>query len=130
MTEHFQQRLETIIREQELLIAKTNTPVADYNGIVRRYQHPVITRKHVPISWRYDLDPRTNPLFIERIGINTTLNAGAIKWKDRYLLMVRVEGVDRKSFFAIAESPNGIDQFCFWPRPVSLPDLSPAETNI
>ncbi|MCD2421603.1 glycosidase [Niabella pedocola] len=130
MTEHFQQRLETIIREQELLIAKTNTPIADYNGIVRRYQHPVITRKHVPISWRYDLDPRTNPLFIERIGINTTLNAGAIKWKDRYLLMVRVEGVDRKSFFAIAESPNGIDQFCFWPRPVSLPDLSPAETNI
>ncbi|MBO9595905.1 MAG: glycosidase [Niabella sp.] len=130
MTEHFQQRLETIIREQELLIAKTNVPVADYNGIVRRYQHPVITRKHVPISWRYDLDPRTNPLFMERIGINTTLNAGAIKWKGRYLLMVRVEGVDRKSFFAIAESPNGIDQFCFWPRPVSLPDLSPSETNI
>lgn len=130
MTEHFQHRLETIIREQELLIAKTNAPVADYNGIVRRYQNPVITRKHVPISWRYDLDPRTNPHFIERIGINTTLNAGAIKWNGRYLLMVRVEGVDRKSFFAIAESPNGIDQFCFWPRPVSLPDLSSAETNI
>ncbi|WP_300601294.1 glycosidase [Niabella sp.] len=130
MTAHFQQGLETIIRDQELLIAKTNTPLNDYNGIVRRYRNPVITRQHVPVSWRYDLDPRTNPLFMERIGINTTLNAGAIKWNGRYLLMVRVEGVDRKSFFAIAESPNGIDQFCFWPRPVSLPDISPAETNI
>lgn len=130
MTEDFQQRLETIIHEQEQLITKANTPLHDYNGIVRRYRNPVITRQHIPVSWRYDLDPRSNPLCMERIGVNTTLNSGAIKWKGRYLLMVRVEGVDRKSFFAIAESLNGTDQFRFWPRPVSLPDLSPEETNI
>lgn len=119
-----------ILDEQEALISKINFPIEENNGIIRRYHNPVITKDHIPVSWRYDLNPATNPLQLERIGVNATLNAGAIKWKDKYLLMVRVEGVDRKSFFAIAESPNGIDQFRFWPRPVVLPDLYPEETNV
>ncbi|MBZ4191731.1 glycosidase [Niabella beijingensis] len=130
MTEQFQQRLELLLREQERLIGSRNTAQECYNGIIRRYRNPVVTRQHVPVAWRYDLNPQTNPLCIERIGVNATLNAGAIKWNGKYLLMVRVEGVDRKSFFAIAESPNGIDGFRFWPRPVQLPELSDTETNI
>ncbi|WP_018628300.1 glycoside hydrolase family 130 protein [Niabella aurantiaca] len=127
---HFQQQWKILIREQEQLITRANEPRETGNGIVRRYRNPVVTKQHIPVSWRYDLDPRTNPLCMERIGINSTLNAGAIKWKGRYLLMVRVEGIDRKSFFAIAESPNGIDRFRFWPRPVVIPDGAPSETNI
>lgn len=119
-----------LIIEQEQLIATPNIPAKEKNGILQRYQHPVVTRHHIPVLWRYDVNPDTNPFFMERIGVNSTMNSGAIKWKGKYLLMVRVEGVDRKSFFAIAESPNGIDGFRFWERPVSLPDLSPEETNL
>ena len=89
----------------------------------------MLTREHIPLIWRYDLNEKTNPYLLERFGINSVMNAGSIKWKDKYLLMARVEGVDRKSFFAIAESPNGTDQFTFWERPVTMPVLDQDETN-
>lgn len=121
---------ELLFEEQERLITKPNESVNEYNGIVHRYKNPILTKDHVPVVWRYDLNPDTNPLQMERIGVNATMNSGAIKWNDKYLVIVRVEGVDRKSYFAIAESPNGIDNFRFWPKPVSLPDLYKEETNV
>lgn len=130
MKTDFQHTLETLRGRQEALLARSNQPQEETNGIVRRYIHPVVTREHIPLEWRYDLNPETNPFCLERIGFNATMNSGAIKWKGRYLMMVRVEGVDRKSFFAVAESPNGLDNFRFWERPVDLPDLNPEETNV
>ncbi|HUN04514.1 MAG TPA: glycosidase, partial [Niabella sp.] len=121
---------ELLFEEQERLITKPNESVNEYNGIVHRYKNPILTKDHVPVVWRYDLNPDTNPLQMERIGVNATMNSGAIKWNDKYLVIVRVEGVDRKSYFAITESPNGIDNFRFWPKPVSLPDLYKEETNV
>lgn len=113
------------------LIAKKNKPVSLCNGVYERYKHPVLTAQHIPLHWRYDLDIKTNPLMMERIGFNVTFNAGAMKWKDNYVLAVRVEGVDRKSFFAIAESPNGIDTFRFWDKPVVLPQIKGnPDTNV
>ena len=113
------------------LIAKKNKPVSLCNGVFERYKNPVLTAQHIPLHWRYDLDIKTNPLMMERIGFNVTFNAGAMKWKDNYVLAVRVEGVDRKSFFAIAESPNGIDNFRFWDKPVVLPQIKGnPDTNV
>ena len=100
------------------------------NGVYRRYVNPVLTGEHAPLEWRYDLNPGTNPYLMERFGIHAAFNAGAIKWNGRYLLVVRVEGADRKSFFAVAESPNGIDNFKFWDRPVTMPDFGEPATNI
>ena len=114
----------------QLLTRKNKEDNSHYNGIIQRYLYPVITAKHIPLEWRYDLNPETNPWLMERIGVNATMNSGAIKWNGKYLLAVRVEGNDRKSFFAIAESPNGIDNFRFWEYPVQLPDLYPEETNV
>lgn len=128
---NFDERLKALTCSQEQLLERTNKVKEDFdNGIVSRYIYPVLTRNHVPLSWRYDFNPATNPYCLERIGINATMNAGAIKWQGCYLLMVRVEAADRKSFFAIAESPNGIDNFRFWKRPVPLPDIHPEETNV
>lgn len=127
---HFKQRWEKLRLAQESLLGRKNISVEEENGIVCRYKYPVLTRRHIPLEWRYDLNPETNPYLIERIGVNAVMNAGAIKWQDKYLLVARVEGADRKSFFAIAESPNGIDGFRFWKRPVELPDIDPAETNV
>ena len=113
------------------LIAKKNKPVSLSNGVFERFKNPVLTAQHIPLHWRYDLDIKTNPLMMERIGFNVTFNAGAMKWKDNYVLAVRVEGVDRKSFFAIAESPNGIDNFRFWDKPVVLPQIQGnPDTNV
>lgn len=126
----FLKRMEALRNKQEALLKQTNCPLAEDNGIITRYAHPVITASHVPLEWRYDLNPLTNPFCLERIGVNATMNSGAIKWRGKYLLMLRVEGWDRKSYFAIAESPNGIDNFRFWERPVNLPDIDPEETNI
>ena len=117
-------------QQHETLLQRQNTPLEDTDGIVRRYTFPVVTNGHIPLEWRYDLNPATNPFCLERIGVNACMNSGAIKWNGKYLLMVRVEGWDRKSFFAIAESPNGVDNFRFWERPVDLPDIDPAETNV
>lgn len=130
MDSTFEQRIDRLLLNQNLILQRKNIKEENGNGIFCRYRYPVVTREHIPLTWRYDLNPETNPYCMERIGANATMNAGAIKWNDKYLLMVRVEGADRKSFFAIAESPNGVDNFRFWKRPVSLPDTNPEETNV
>ena len=126
----FQQRLDTIRKEHEALLSRKNRELFSTNGIFSRYQYPILTRDHIPLEWRFDLNPRTNPRFMERIGFNAAFNAGAIKWKGKYLLAVRTEGNDRKSFFAMAESPNGVDNFRFWERPVTLPETGDPDTNV
>lgn len=127
---NFNDKVKRLFDDHEKLITRKNEPQEKDNGIFTRYKHPVITAAHAPVFWRYDLDETTNPQLMERIGINATMNSGAIKWQGKYLLVVRVEGADRKSFFAVAESPNGIDNFRFWDYPVTMPeDLIPA-TNI
>ena len=113
------------------LISKKNKPVSVSNGIYNRYKNPIVTANHAPLHWRYDLNAETNPLALERIGINATFNAGAMKWNNKYVLCVRVEGVDRKSFFAMAESPNGIDHFQFWDKPCVIPQIEGnPDTNV
>lgn len=111
------------------LIARPNSPV-EGNGIYERYTNPIITAASVPPTWIYDYNPATNPYFMERIGVNATLNSGAIKWGDKYALMVRVEGMDRKSYFALAMSPNGVDHFEFVGRPIIMPDTDVPGTNV
>ena len=126
----FKEKIRDLFDDYEKLVTRKNIPVEGGNGIFTRYQYPVLTAAHTPVFWRYDLDEKTNPFLMERIGMNATLNSGAIKWNGKYLLVVRVEGADRKSFFAVAESPDGIDNFRFWDYPVTMPeDIIPA-TNI
>ena len=125
----FEHRKKLVEARYEELVTRTNK-IIEGNGVYNRYCNPVITAEMVPPFWKYDYDRERNPYFMERIGVNATLNAGAIKLNGRYLLMVRVEGNDRKSFFAVAESPNGVDNFRFWDHPVTMPeDVVPA-TNI
>ena len=112
------------------LVARKNTKADFYNGIYDRYEYPVLTREFAPVHWRYDLDEETNPYFMERLGINAVMNSGAIYLNGKYYLVVRVEGNDRKSFFAVAESDTGIDGFHFWDYPVVLPDTCAEETNV
>ncbi|NHN27778.1 glycosidase [Flavobacterium jejuense] len=115
----------------QYLINLKNIPTENTNGIFQRYTYPIVTAAHVPLEWRFDFNPETNPYNLERIGFNATFNAGAIKWKDKYVLCVRVEGNDRKSFFAIAESPNGIDRFQFWDKPCVIPQIEGnPDTNV
>ncbi len=130
MNEAFFSRLSMMESAQEQLLGRANEPSAVYNGLYRRYKYPVLTAAHVPLNWRYDLNEQDNPFLIQRFGINAVLNAGAVKWKGKYLLMARVEGYDRKSFFAIAESPNGVDNFRFWEYPVQMPETSEPDVNI
>ncbi len=111
-------------------MARSNEALFSENGIYTRYKYPIVTRHHVPLEWRYDFNPESNPRFMERIGFNAAFNSGAIKWNGKYLLVVRTEGNDRKSFFAIAESPNGIDNFRFWERPITLPETEDPDTNV
>ena len=120
MNHHFTERLARLNEKYNDLVQRTNEPLTPGNGIFLRYRNPVLTASHAPLFWRYDLDAGTNPFLMERFGINGVFNAGAIKWNDRYILMARVEGKDRKSFFAVAESPNGIDNFKFWDSPVHI----------
>lgn len=126
----FKKRLEELEKNHHQLINKKNIMIEPGNGIYNRYAYPVLTGAHAPLHWRYDLNPETNPFLMERIGIHAAFNAGAMKFKDKYLLVARVEGNDRKSFFAIAESPNGIDQFKFWDYPITLPQVENPETNV
>lgn len=130
MREKFFTRLAELEREQEQLLERRNSKAGGGNGIVDRYQFPVLTAQHTPIFWRYDLNPSTNPWLMERFGINAVLNAGALRWNNRFLLIARVEAANRKSFFAVAESPNGIDQFRFWEYPISMPETDEPDTNV
>jgi 4-O-beta-D-mannosyl-D-glucose phosphorylase len=127
----FQKRKIEIENEFQQLVKKKNEPQSTVgNGIFKRYKNPVITAEHSPLEWRFDFNPETNPYVMERIGINAAFNSGAMKWNNKYILVVRVEGVDRKSFFAIAESPNGIDNFKFWEKPCVIPQTEVPDTNI
>lgn len=126
----FQERLTQLQQNYEALITRKNTPEEVGNGIYKRYQYPILTAQHTPVFWRYDLNPETNPFLMERFGINATFNSGAIKLDDKYLLVVRVEGLDRKSFFAVAESPNGIDNFKFWDFPIVMPETENPDGNV
>lgn len=121
---------EELFRKHEALLSCPNRILESTNGIYHRYEHPVVTAAHIPIEWRYDLNPETNPYCMERISFNAAMNSGAIKWNGKYILVVRVEAADRKSFFAIAESPNGVDNFRFREYPIVLPDIHPEETNV
>lgn len=120
-----------LINEQEALYNRVNKPDETfYNGLFERYEYPVLTRDHVPVSWRYDFDPKTNPFGMERLGINAVLNSGALYINGKYYLVPRIEGNDRKSFFAVAESDSPVDGFRFWDEPIQLPDTEPNETNV
>lgn len=134
MMANAQQRLADLRAEYEALVSAPNAPhhslTAPGNGIYQRWRHPVVTAAHVPLDWRYDFNPATNPFMMERMGINAAFNAGAIKWQGKYIVVVRVEGDDRKSFFAIAESETGVDGFRFWPKPVVLPQAGEPDTNV
>ncbi|MGE4569702.1 MAG: glycosidase [Bacteroidales bacterium] len=126
----YKQQIKKKIEAQESLLARKNQKLDEGNGWYCRFRYPVLTAAHTPLHWRYDLNEQTNPFLMERIGMNATMNSGAIKWNGRYLLMVRVEGADRKSFFAIAESPNGVDNFRFWDYPVEIPETEDPATNV
>jgi len=126
----FEKRLKKLEKSWNALIVRPNRMVKGGNGIFNRYKHPVLTAAHTPIFWRYDLNNRSNPYLMERFGINAVFNAGAIKWKNKYIVVARVEGSDRKSFFAIAESPNGIDNFKFWDYPIIMPETNEPDVNV
>jgi len=130
MTTIFQERYTKIKQDHEALLSKKNEELFSVNGVYTRFKNPILVRDHIPLHWRFDLNPATNPNFIESIGFNATFNSGAIKFNGKYVLAVRVEGNDRKSFFAIAESPNGIDNFRFWERPITLPQTHDPDTNV
>lgn len=126
----FNEVLKKEFEKYKNLINRKNEPTDEYNGIFKRYKYPVLTKDHIPLIWKYDLDEKTNPYFIERLGINAVFNPGAIELEGKFYLMARVEGKDRKSFFAIAESENGTYGFKFWDYPVVIPDIDGEETNI
>jgi 4-O-beta-D-mannosyl-D-glucose phosphorylase len=126
----FEIALKKLVEQHEELIMRPNVKSAKYNGIYDRFEFPILTADHAPIFWRYDLNYETNPNLLQRIGINGAFNSGAIYFNGRYLIVARVEGWDRKSFFAVAESPNGIDQWRFWDYPITLPDTEKEETNV
>jgi len=126
----FKQKLKRLEQQHRKLIRRPNPPQKGGNGIFERHQHPVLTTEHIPLSWRYDLDYRTNPHLMTRLGINSVFNVGAMSWNGRIVLAARVEGWDRKSFFAIADSANGVEGFRFWDYPVRMPELDDKETNL
>ena len=128
--EEFDLRVKQETEKYEALISRKNQPADDYNGIYRRYKNPVLTAAHAPLIWKYDFDYNTNPYFMERLGVNAVLNSGAIELDGKFYLVARVEGNDRKSFFAVAESDSPVDGFRFWDYPVQLPDTNPEETNV
>ena len=129
MKDIFFKRLAQLEKEQEKLLQQPNEKAERGNGVIDRYINPILTAQHTPLFWRYDLNKESNPHLMERLGINAVLNAGAIKWNNKYLLIPRVESIDRKSFFAIAESQNGIDTFKFWDYPVVMPETTVPDTN-
>ncbi|WP_435355204.1 glycoside hydrolase family 130 protein [Emticicia sp. SJ17W-69] len=126
----FENRFSALTKAYEELLGRKNSKVALGNGIYDKYEFPILTAEHAPLIWRYDLNPLTNPYLMERFGINATFNSGAIKFNGKFILAVRVEGMDRKSFFAIAESPNGIDNFKFWDFPITMPETDIPDGNV
>lgn len=130
MSEDFEKRVAALRAHHEELLTRRNAPKPWGNGIYEKYQHPILTAEHTPLEWRYDFDEKSNPFLMQRLMMNATLNSGAMKWQGRYLLVVRVEGADRKSFFAVAESPNGIDNFRFWDEPITMPEDAVPVTNV
>ena len=126
----FNERLQALRQHHEALLSRPNEPLPWGNGIYEKYKYPILTAEHTPLEWRYDFSPEDNPYLMQRIMMNAVLNSGAIKLDGRYLLVCRVEGADRKSFFAVAESPNGIDQWCFWEEPVTMPEADVPATNV
>ena len=125
----FSKRLSRLQTQHEALITRKNEPI-EGNGVYERYTNPILTADHAPLFWRYDLNEESNPYLMERFGIHATFNSGAIRWNGKYVLVVRVEGADRKSFFAVAESPNGVDNFRFWDRPITMPEYGEPATNV
>ncbi|AEI40684.1 glycosidase [Paenibacillus mucilaginosus] len=130
MSSLFEQRKQALEAEYEALISRSNEKLPLGNGIYDRYRYPVLTAQHAPLVWKYDFNPETNPFFMERLGINAAFNPGAIELNGRFYLVARVEGNDRKSFFAIAESANGTDGFRFWDHPVVLPETEEPDVNV
>jgi 4-O-beta-D-mannosyl-D-glucose phosphorylase len=130
MTKSFDGKLQGLEKKQSALLSNKNEMNPESNGVYNRFKYPILTAQHTPLFWRYDLVQASNQLLIERFGINATFNAGAIKWNDKYILAVRVEGADRKSFFAIAESANGVDNFKFWDYPIRMPETETPDANI
>lgn len=126
----FTARVRAVRAAHEKFLARKNPVDRSWdNGVFERFTYPAITAAHAPLEWRFDFNPATNPHFMERLGINATLNPGAFYWQGKCHMVVRTEGYDRKSFFAIAESPNGIDRWRFWPEPCDIPEM-PGETNL
>ncbi|MEO5996670.1 MAG: glycosidase [Chitinophagaceae bacterium] len=130
MNEYFQNRLQQLSLTHKELLLRKNVEKISINGVYNRFENPVLTALHTPLEWRFDFDPKENPYLLERFGINAVFNSGAIKFKNKYVLAARMEGKDRKSFFAIAESENGIDNFTFWQFPIVMPPSNELETNI
>ena len=121
---------QNLFDDHKKLILRKNHAIPHYSGLFTKFEYPILTASHVPLHWRYDLNKSTNPHSLERIGVNAAFNAGAIKWNGKYVLVVRVEGKDRKSFFAFAESENGIDNFKFWEKPFPLPQTENPDVNV
>jgi 4-O-beta-D-mannosyl-D-glucose phosphorylase len=130
MKEEFERKVKSLFENHEKLIKRSNVRVEGGDGILDRYKYPVLTAEHTPIFWRYDLDPKTNPYMMTRMGINSAFNAGAIDIDGMIYLIARVEGYDRKSFFAVAESENGIDNFRFWDYPIVMPETNEPDVNV
>ncbi len=126
----FDSRLAALRARHEALLSKRNSPAFDEGGAFVRYEHPVLTADHVPLDWRYDFDRAANPRLLERLGVEAAFNAGAIKFGGKYCVVARVEGADRKSFFAVAESENGVDGFRFRPEPITMPELDDPAVNV
>ena len=126
----FAKKLKALQQQHAKLIARKNRPQKNGNGIFERHEHPVLTAEHTPLTWRYDFDHASNPHLMTRLGINCVFNVGAMEWDGKIVLMARVEGWDRKSFFAVAESKTGVDNFQFWDYPVRMPELDEKETNL
>ncbi len=130
MQKIFDKRLQELETAHRKLLIAPNEPVGESNGIIQRYKNPILTARHTPLFWRYDLNKASNPYLMERFGINAVLNAGAMKFDNKYIVVARVEGSDRKSFFTVAESDNGIDNFRFWDYPVIMPETADPDTNV